>query len=274
MSDSDFNPQYVIHSDQEPLRLERQARVYGVDDDLRHLAPQPADRVLDAGCGAGTISRAIARTVPQGQVVGLDREPRYLDFARRQAAAEGLPNLQFEAGDLLDLPFGDHHFDLTWSKHVLQWVPERERALAELCRVTRPGGRVVCCNFDRFALAHWPVNARIQADLERWFSAAQREFGFDNDLGRKLPSMFKAAGLTQLKVDFIPDRSFCGFGGDPERRWNWETQFNSVMPFTTRVFGSEQAAREFTARTVQLLNDPEVFVYCTLFYVEGTVPGG
>ena len=43
------------------------------------------------------------------------------------------------------------------------------------------------------------------------------------------------------------------------------------MPFTTRVFGGEQAARDFTARALQLLNDPEVFVYCTLFYVAGTV---
>ena len=270
MTDPELNPQYLIHSDQEPLRLECQARVYGVEDDLRHLALHAGDRVLDAGCGAGTISRSIARAVPRGDVVGLDREPRYLDFARRQAAAEGLSNLRFETGDLLNLPFEDHCFDLAWSKHVLQWVPERERALAELCRVTRPGGRVVCCNFDRFALAHWPINAPLQAELEQWFGAAQRELGFDNDLGRKLPSMFRAAGLTNLRVDFIPDRSFCGFGGDAERRWNWETQFNSVMPFTTRVFGGEQAARDFTARALQLLNDPEVFVYCTLFYVAGT----
>ena len=71
--------------------------------------------MLDAGCGAGTISRSIARAVPRGDVVGLDREPRYLDFARRQAAAEGLSNLRFETGDLLNLPFEDHCFDLAWS---------------------------------------------------------------------------------------------------------------------------------------------------------------
>ena len=51
-------------------------------------------------------------------------------------------------------------------------------------------------------------------------------------------------------------------------------QFNSVMAFSAKVFGSEAAARDFTTRATALFSDPEVFVYCTLFYVEGRVPGG
>ena len=85
MSESEFNPRYVIHSDEEPLRLERQARMYGTADDLRFLAPGPSDRVLDAGCGSGSMTRAIARAQPNGTAVGLDREPTYIDFARRRA---------------------------------------------------------------------------------------------------------------------------------------------------------------------------------------------
>lgn len=272
MSESKFNPQYVIHSDEEPLRLERQARIYGTADDLRFLAPHPSDRVLDAGCGSGSMTRAIARTIPNGQVIGLDRESRYIDFARRQAKSEQIENANFEIGDVLSIPFADGTFDLVWSKHLLQWVGQRQQALAEFKRVTRRGGRIVCCNFDRFCLAHYPTDSRLQAELEMWFSAAERELGFDNDLGRKLPHMLKSVGLADVRADFIPDRAFCGFGGDPERRWNWELQFNSAMPFTTKLFGSEHLARDFSERVIRRFSDPDVYVYCTLFYVEGRVP--
>lgn len=216
MSESKFNPQYVIHSDEEPLRLERQARMYGTANDLRFLAPGPSDRVLDAGCGSGSMTRAVARTQSNGEAFGLDREPRYIDFARRKAKSEQIENAKFGVGDVLSIPFSDGVFDLVWSKHLLQWVGQRGSALAEFKRVTRPGGRNVCCNFDRFCLVHYPTDNQLQSELETWFAAAEREFGFDTDLGRKLPHMFKAAGLVDVHADFIPDRVFCGFGGDSE----------------------------------------------------------
>ena len=125
MSESEFNPRYVIHSDEEPLRLERQARMYGTADDLRFLAPGPSDRVLDAGCGSGSMTRAIARAQSNGEAFGLDREPRYIDFARRKAKSEQIENAKFGVGDVLSIPFADGVFDLLWSKHLLQWVGQR-----------------------------------------------------------------------------------------------------------------------------------------------------
>ena len=271
MSTSQFNPEYVIHSDEEPLRLDRQARIYGSTDDLRFLSARPKDHVLDAGCGSGIITRTIAEVVNVGTVTGLDRQANYIDYARRAASTSGLMNAKFEVGNVTGMPFADKTFDIVWSKHLLQWVPEREKALAEFVRVAKPGGRVVCCNFDRFCLAHYPVNQLLQTELERWFVAASKSFGFDNDLGRKLPHMFQAAGLKDIQVDFIPDRAFCGFGGDPERRWNWQVQFESAFPFTVQVFGDKDLARDFTNRAIETFNDPNVYVYCTLFYVQGTV---
>ena len=166
LPESEFNPQYVIHSDEEPLRLERQAQLYGTADDLRFLAPGPSDRVLDAGCGSGSMTRAIARAQPNGEALGLDRELKYIDFARRKAKSEQIENAIFEVGDVLSIPFPDGTFDLLWSKHLLQWFAQRRQALAEFKRVTRPGGRIVCCNFDRFCLAHYPTDHQIQTDLE------------------------------------------------------------------------------------------------------------
>lgn len=272
MAETSDQSTYVIHSDDEPQRLDRQAALYGTEDDLRHVALQPGAKVLDAGCGSGSATRLFALSQNSATVVGLDRNAQYLDYASRQAAKQGIRNVTFRVGDVLALPFGDAEFDLVWSKHLLQWVRQRDRALEEFVRVTRPGGRVVACNWDGFCLQQYPVDVDTQRDLEEWFAAAERDLGFDNFIGRKLPSMFKAIGLTDVKVDIIRDRVFCGFGGDTERAWNWEVQWRSAFPFSVTVFGSPERAEMATTRILKRLNDPEVFLYTTLFYVEGRVP--
>lgn len=63
MSGGGSSTRYLIGGDDEPLRLERQTRIYGFDDDLRHLALSGNERVLDAGCGAGVITRELAHAV-------------------------------------------------------------------------------------------------------------------------------------------------------------------------------------------------------------------
>lgn len=271
MTNSAHDPKYVIHSDSEPMRLDRQARIYGIEDDLRHSRLGSSDKVLDAGCGSGSAARLFASRFPGCKIIGLDQNAGYLDYARRAAEREGISNVEFKLGDVLALPFDSGSFDVVWSKHLLQWVAKREIALAEFVRVTRPGGRVVCCNFDGFCSAHHPTDPEVQEYVDQWFGAAKKEFGFDNNIGRKLPSMFKAAGLTDVRFDIVPDRAFCGFGGDPERKWNWETQWHSALPFSAKVFGGIEAAERATERILQRFDDPLVFVCTTLFYVEGVV---
>lgn len=272
MSHSPLADTYLIDSDAEMVRLERQAAIYGAEDDLAHLALRPTDRVLDAGCGAGPITRTIARAVSQGQATGIDREPRYIDYARRKAAAEGIAHAEFLTGNLLALPFGDGAFDVVWSKHVLQWIAEPGKALAEFVRVTKPGGRVIAANFDGFLLQHFPEDPQVQRDTQRWFDAAKALMGFDNWIGRKLPVLFKAAGLTDVRVDTLPDRAFSGLGGGAERRWNMQVQWDAVHAFSTQVFGSDVLAREAAQRLIERFDDPGVYFHCTMFYVEGRVP--
>jgi hypothetical protein len=70
----------------------------------------------------------------------------------------------------------------------------------------------------------------------------------------------------------MPDCAFCGFGGDPERRWNREQQWKGAAPFTAQVLGREAADQAMTEPCPALLNDPQVFVPCTLNQVERRVP--
>ena len=263
---------YLIHSDEEMQRLERQAAIYGTAEDLAHLALQADNTVLDAGCGAGAITRTIAGAVPGGHVTGLDREARYIDYARRRAQADGLANTEFVEGNVLALPFADNHFDIVWSKHLLQWVRDRDDAIAEFVRVTRPGGRVIAANFDGFLLQHYPEDPQLQRQVEQWFSAASEHMGFDNWMGRKLPALFLAAGLVDVQVNTVPDRAFSGLGGDPERRWNMQVQMDASIGFSEKVFGSREAARAYSDRLLARASDPGVYFHCTMFYVEGRVP--
>ena len=147
-------------------------------------------------------------------MVGADLRSDYVAYARDRARGERLDNLRFEQGDIFHLPFGDGAFDLVWSKYVLQWLQEPAPAVAELRRVTCPGGSVICSSFDGFAVTHWPEDPILQADAERVFSGLVDPF-----IGRKMASLFAQAGLTDLAVHFEPDRLFTIVGQiDAERR--------------------------------------------------------
>jgi hypothetical protein len=122
-------------------------------------------------------------------------------------------------------------------------------------------------------LQHFPEDPKVQADLQRWVDAGRAAMGLDNWIGRKLPSLFQAAGLTDIRIDTIPDKAFSGLGGDAERLWNMEVQWNAVHDFSTRVFGSEDAAHDVQRRFLERFADPKVYFHCTMFYVEGRVPG-
>ena len=84
---------YAIHTDEECERLEAQALLAGVSNHVAHIPAQPDTRILDAGCGSGSMAREIAKAAPGSIVVGIDLRDKYVDYARRRAEAEGLRNL-------------------------------------------------------------------------------------------------------------------------------------------------------------------------------------
>jgi demethylmenaquinone methyltransferase / 2-methoxy-6-polyprenyl-1,4-benzoquinol methylase len=113
--------------------------------DQAHLAQ--GDRALDACCGTGDLTLALARRYPGAQVTGLDFAEPMLVRARAKAAklgAAGAAQPTFVAGDLLALPFPDGHFAAVTVAFGVRNVPDLAGAFAEMVRVTRAGGRVIC----------------------------------------------------------------------------------------------------------------------------------
>ncbi len=150
--------------DRDPARIESMfagiARRYdlmnrlmtvGLDAGWRRLAAVQAlvgegGRALDACCGTGDLAFALASVWPGATIVGLDLTDGMLEVARRKVARDPsvAERVSFVRGDLLDLPFAEGEFAAVTVGWGVRNVPDVPRAFAEMCRVTRPGGRVVC----------------------------------------------------------------------------------------------------------------------------------
>ena len=114
-----------------------------------HLMPllEPGLRVLDFGCGPGTISVGLARAVDPGEVHGIDIEESQINLARAAAEAGGHRNATFHVGDVTDLPFDDNSFDAAHCHAVLMHVPDTSTTLSEVKRVLKPGGIIASREF-------------------------------------------------------------------------------------------------------------------------------
>ena len=111
-----------------------------------HLLPyvRPGLRVLDFGCGPGSISVGLARAVERGELHGVDMETSQVEIARSVAEDAGQTNATFHVADVTDLPFEDGFFDIAHCHQVLTHVPDTSAVLAEVKRVLKPGGVLGC----------------------------------------------------------------------------------------------------------------------------------
>ena len=129
------------------------------------------DRVLDVGCGTGSLTFTLPEVANVASVTGVDLTEPFLAFAR---ARNSDPRLHFEQVDARNLPFADNTFDRAFSLLVLQFIPDAERAVAEMRRVVRPGGSITAAVWDDFSgLPHirmvWDIAAVLDPSIERPF---------------------------------------------------------------------------------------------------------
>lgn len=129
------------------------------------IAPLPAGATaVDVGCGAGMDLLLAAREVgPTGRAIGVDMTPAMLACAAAGARACGLSNVEVREGDATALPIGDDEADVVISNGVLNLVPAKERAIAEIARVLKPGGQLQVA--DIIIGEELPESSRRDIDL-------------------------------------------------------------------------------------------------------------
>src|SRR5438270_4799790 len=104
-------------------------------------SPVSGTRVIELGCGPGFYSRKLARRFPQIAVTGVDRSESQVRSARQRAAAENVSNCVFERINALAIPSADGSFDIPIASRIFTVLPDHERAVGEMFRVLKPGGR-------------------------------------------------------------------------------------------------------------------------------------
>jgi arsenite methyltransferase len=160
------------------------------------LDARPSDRILDVGCGPGFYSRELLDQVgPEGSVTGIDQSPQMLAVARRRS--EGFGNTRFEEGDATGLPVESGRFDRAVSVQVLEYVADVPKALAEMHRALRPGGRVVIWDVD-WATVSWHSDdpARMDRVLKAW-----DEHLADPSIPRTLAASLRKAGFENVRME-------------------------------------------------------------------------
>lgn len=156
-------------------------------------------RVLDAGCGPGTITLGLAQLVAPGSTVGIDRQVALIERARALGATRAQANLRFAVADLYGLPFADQSFDAAFSNGVLMHLAEPVRALAQVRRVLRPGGIIGIRDPDFGAALYAPMTPRLQCWLELRVRVRQYNGG-DPFLGRHHRRLLLDAGFVDVEA--------------------------------------------------------------------------
>jgi SAM-dependent methyltransferase len=177
---------------------------------LPHLAPDA--KVLDVGCGPGTITTDLADRVPQGHVTGIDAAQAVIEQARELAGDRA--NSDFATGDVYALDYPDGAFDVVHAHQVLQHLGDPVRALREMGRVTRPGGLVAVREAD-FGGMTWYPELPILDEWRPLYKRVARGNGGEPDGGRRLHVWAREAGLT----DIASSSSNWTYATEAERAW-------------------------------------------------------
>lgn len=156
-------------------------------------------RVLDAGCGPGSITQGMAQRVAPAEVIGVDFAESQIDRAKKDAAAQGVRNVRFLKTGCYSLPFENETFDGVFSHALLEHLSEPKKALAEFHRVLKPGGHAGVCSPDFGGLVISPESKALSEAIAA-YAALQAKNGGDLYVGRKLGVYLAESGFSAIQM--------------------------------------------------------------------------
>jgi SAM-dependent methyltransferase len=227
------------------------------------------DRVLDVGAGTGSLALTLEAIAGVKEVVGVDPSEGLIAFAKRNA---GAGRTRFEIGDAQALEFDDASFDRTMSLLVLNFVPDHERAIAEMRRVTRPGGGVSACVWDygdgmRMLRFFWDEAVALDPAVDK---KDERHMKLSRE--GQLGDAWKKAGLINVQEKpLVIEQSFGSFDD------YWEPFLKGAGPAGAYVVSlpgdrREQLASRLRNRLLRGREDEPFMLKARAWAVKGTVP--
>jgi SAM-dependent methyltransferase len=157
-------------------------------------------RVLDVGCGTGSLVQAVANLTERSEIVGVDPAAGFIAYARQRFTD---PRITFDHGSALDLPYPESAFDQSLSMLVLMLIPTPAKAASEMRRVTKPGGNVAACTWDgaggmELTNIFWSEAVRLDPAAENRGERARH-----CNLKGHLSDLWKATGLDDVEETAI-----------------------------------------------------------------------
>jgi ubiquinone/menaquinone biosynthesis C-methylase UbiE len=230
-------------------------------------------RLLDAGCGPGSITIGLAEAVAPGEVIGVDLAAEVLADARSLARERGLSNVRFECADAGDLPFPDGSFDAVFAHTLLEHVADGVKVLRELRRVLRPGGPIGVRDCDWASGVFAPDDPAV-AEAMALYERVWRHNGGHPRCGRYLRALLGEAGF----VDIVPSASFRWDGSAEESRSFGEllahrlTLPNFAGPIEQNGWCSREHLEQISAACLAWSRRPDAFAAMVMVEAVGVKP--
>lgn len=185
---------------------------------LPHLKPDM--KILDIGCGPGTITVDLASHVPQGHITGIENVSSVLDQGRALAAERGIKNIDFVTGDGNGLAYADNSFDVVFCHQVLQHVADPVGMLKEMKRVAKVGGIVAARESD-YGVFNWYPELDGLREWQALYDRVARRNGGEPNAGRMVHVWAKRAGFVDFKCSVS---SWCFVDRGEVEAWsrNWQ----------------------------------------------------
>lgn len=219
---------------------------------------------IDLGCGpSGILDLLSQRVGPKGTVTGIDFNPANVALARESAAEQGLANVTVAAGDARQTGLPAASFDLAHARTLLINIPDPAAAVAEMTRLVRPGGWVALLEPDNVLCMCYPPHSAWDR-LAEIFRQANQAYGADPYVGRRLPELLRAAGLTDVGVEAKADIYPVGHS----RRTLRLDLVASMRPKIIELgIASERELDDAAAAARQHLDHPETLVLPHLLFL-------
>jgi ubiquinone/menaquinone biosynthesis C-methylase UbiE len=160
--------------------------------------PRPGHRLLDVGCGPGSITAGLARRVAPGEAIGIDASASVIDTARSLLDAP-IANLTFEVASIYQSRFAAETFDAIFAHQVLQHLARPVEALAQMRRLLKPAGVIGVRDVDWGSATFYPENEGMRRFLALYYELARRNGGEPN-AGRYLRRWLREAGFARTRV--------------------------------------------------------------------------
>jgi len=245
-------------------RLQQQAEHMGQESErlFDEIGISEGARVLEIGCGPrGCLDLLAKRVGIAGTVVGVDINESAVALARSYLVEQGLSNVEVICGDARSTNLPGGSFDVVASRLVLVTVPRPEEIVAEAIRLARAGGYVAFHEVDWASVICDPPS-------QGWTALVELMVGFTEDngndlfIGRKLPRILRAAGLTDIRINPIVE--VCPLG-DPRRPFLLHFADNLRERIIEQGLTTESALDDLKETVERHLDDPHTSVFAGLF---------